>query len=529
MIVRLFSRISGASAGKGAFLGIRRRLRHSISAMEGKRDFKHALKLLDTLQSNRAIVSQVQASKDDMNKVSIPEMLEWVRNAGLAVQDLDKLNVIHVAGTKGKGSVCAMISSILQQYTGMPDRGDPASAVTSKVLGKVGLYTSPHLVTVRERIRINGAPISETQFARHFFKLWDNYTAVASADGRNDPAGPATKPGYFRYLTVMALQVFLQENVDAVVLECGVGGEYDCTNILSSQAVRCTAITKLGIDHVGLLGDTIEQIAWHKAGIMREGVECFTVAQTEEAMKVLQTRAAEKGAALKVVSRRSDIARGDVRLGLEGDFQKDNASLAASVASAFLSKLGLLQPMDNSELPAQFVAGLAQSRWEGRCEVREETNITWCIDGAHTIDSLEVAAEWFATKVQESEGRRQVVLIFNQQDRQARPLLQTLHGRLAAVTGSSRVFTSAIFCTNLPNSAAKVDSSVSNDANLQVQLEMSKAWKEIQPDSNVLVYATIQDAVEYARTISKEQSKLLVLVTGSLHLVGGLLQVIENV
>src|SRR5271170_4280984 len=174
----------------------------SISTMENpRRTYVDALALLDTLQSNRAIGNSILQSHGAMNLDAIPEMLNWVDKAGYRVDDFNKLRVIHVGGTKGKGSVCALVASILQQYS----NASHMTQATAKGLGKVGLYTSPHLVTVRERIRINNKPISQSLFASHFFTLWDRFSASASAAGLPNPSGPETRPGYFRYLTIMAL------------------------------------------------------------------------------------------------------------------------------------------------------------------------------------------------------------------------------------------------------------------------------------------------------------------------------------
>ena len=134
-----------------------------------KRSYKDALTLLDLLQSNRAIVSSIGNSSREMNALAIPEMLDWMGKAGYEVGDFAKggLRCIHVAGTKGKGSVCAMVESILAQYQTKDNQGASGQLETGRGLGKIGLYTSPHLLTVRERIRIDGSPISESMFTKY--------------------------------------------------------------------------------------------------------------------------------------------------------------------------------------------------------------------------------------------------------------------------------------------------------------------------------------------------------------------------
>jgi folylpolyglutamate synthase len=500
-----------------------------------ERTYETALALLDVLASNRAVVNMIQNSNRDMNLDAIPEMLEWVRKAGYSVGDFNKLNVIHVAGTNGKGSVCAMINAILQQYgQESPTSCQSVDRANLEQLnkaggprkpGKIGLYTSPHLVTVRERIRINNVPISQSLFASNFFALWDRFTAAAASSGHPDPESPETKPGYFRYLTIMALHVFLQEGVETAIVECGIGGEYDSTNILTKDAVTVGAITKLGIDHVGMLGDTIEKIAWHKGGIIKDMMCCFTVPQVEEAMGVLRERAKAKGAVLSVVTRRKEIDNEEVKLGVEGDFQKDNASLAIAVAEAHLKKIGFTEDLDSGKLPDKFVRGLEGVKWEGRCEVRKEGNIEWCIDGAHTLDGIETTARWFAEKLH-GVPKGESMLIFNQQTRDAPALVWSLHLNLQQATGARHIFSNAAFCTNNPY---KVDAQATPDAiDLTVQKASADAWSELEPDTEIRIFASIEEAINNAREVAKDSEVLKVLVVGSLHLVGGFLKVLHK-
>ncbi|KAK6820577.1 folylpolyglutamate synthase [Apiospora arundinis] len=170
---------------------------------------------------------------------------------------------------------------------------------------KIGLFTSPHLIAVRERIRIDGKPVSEELFARYFFEVWDMLGQAEEAEGNSTNEGKPvassenvldvpmpTRPIYARYLTLMSYHLFLQEGVDVAVYETGIGGEYDATNIVERPVA--TAISTLGIDHVFALGNTVEKIAWHKAGIMKKGSAAFTIEQVPEAAEVLQNRAEQK-------------------------------------------------------------------------------------------------------------------------------------------------------------------------------------------------------------------------------------------
>ncbi|OAX81349.1 hypothetical protein ACJ72_04302 [Emergomyces africanus] len=209
------------------------------------RNYEDAIVALNSLQSNFAIVNAIRQAGPNMNLQAIPEMIEWCQKIGYQPSDLNRLNLIHIAGTKGKGSTCAFISSILSQYLRSAPESFPPDTPRPRI-SKVGLYTSPHLRFVRERIQINNEPLSEQQFAKYFFEIWDRLEASAKATGM-DPADPASKPVYFRFLTLMAFHTYICEGVDAAIIECGIGGEYDTTNIIDRPIV--TGITSLGIDH----------------------------------------------------------------------------------------------------------------------------------------------------------------------------------------------------------------------------------------------------------------------------------------
>lgn len=443
--------------------------------------------------------------------------------------DFDTLNPIHIAGTKGKGSTSAFVSSILAQY--LPTQ---RSIHAERLPSSVGLYTSPHLRFVRERIKVNNQPISEPRFAQIFWDVWDRLEATPAAPGERDARNIGGKPVYFHYLTLMALHCYMQEKVGTAVIECGIGGEYDTTNILSKPSV--TGVTSLGIDHQALLGDTIESIAWHKAGIFRQSVPAFTVLQPESALKVLHARAKERGTELNVVSEHPVLR--EMELGLQGDFQRTNASLAIAVSASHLSRLGYTtapHALDQlSPLPEQFVTGLKAARLGGRCDKRQDskyTNLTWYIDGGHTLESIDMAGRWFASASSKETAK---ILIFNQQTRDASALARRLHETLSEATGTSRPFQDAIFCTNTTyaSSGYKADlvsmNTSKNDVNsLRVQRELAETYAHTDPHAKVHVLDTIEAAVKRARELS-DGKKAEVLVTGSLHLVGGLIEVLEN-
>ncbi|KAL4787384.1 Mur ligase [Aspergillus varians] len=508
------------------------------------RDYGAAISALNLLQSNFAIVQEFNKpeNRHALNLRSLPETIEWLRRIGYQPSDLNRLNAIHVAGTKGKGSTSSFTSSILYQYT--------PSQSSSPKLNKIGLYTSPHLRFARERIRIDNEPLSEEQFARYFFEVWDRLDDAARAVGE-DPNDLQTKPQYFRYLTLMAFHTYLSEGVDAAVIECGIGGEYDCTNVIEQPAV--TAITSLGIDHVALLGNTIEEIAWHKGGIIKANAKALSAPQPPSAEKVLRDRAAEKGTELEIISKHPDLNKGSgVKLGLAGDFQYGNAALAAAAAGTLLRNIGckdISSSFMELSLPAEFRRGLEQAQLEGRCQTRHESRVSWYIDGGHTQESIKLAGQWFASQIRDNSSsetsatKKLRVLIFNQQTRDSNALAQSLYDTLKTALGSGAPFTHAIFCTNVTYKQAGyrpdlVSINQDDDAveKLQIQKGLAEKWNSLDPSAEVKVYSTIEEAVDFTRDLaSKEVGRLegneapiMTFVTGSLHLVGGFLDVIET-
>lgn len=367
--------------------------------------------------------------------------------------------------------------------------------------------------------------------------MWDRFEATAAQAGL--PTDASAKPNYFRFLTLMAFHTFLNEGVDTAVIECGMGGEYDSTNIL--QAPTVTGITSLGIDHTVMLGDTIEDIAWHKAGIMKAGVPSFTSLQPMTALRVLQDRAVEREAPLQLVDRHPQI--NDVKLGLAADFQKTNASLAIALASAHFCSLGHDIPF--APLSTEFARGLEKVRWPGRCEIRTERDVMWYIDGGHTLESIDVAGRWFASlvpPVSVSSQTQARVLLFNQQTRDAEALVRALHSIVNEALKGRQPFTHAVFCTNrtwkddgFGPDHISINVNEHEVRTLAVQKRLAKAWKEIDPKAEVVLKESIEEAAQWARSVSpivgteNEVEKPMVLVTGSVHLVGGFLEYLETV
>jgi len=279
-------------------------------------------------------------------------------------------------------------------------------------------------------------PIGEYGFARYFFEVWDALEESAQIEGRD----PKDKLVYFRFLTLMSFHVFVREAVDTAIYKVGIGGAWDLTNFLKAPVV--TGITTLSVDHVAVLDNTIEEIAWHESGIFNENCPAITVEQVPPAKRVLQQRAVCKNILLGTV--RINPALSDVKTVPDADFQCQSASLAIALASVVLQKSGTVL-----SLTASFRWSLSKAKneytvWHGRCEILIHGNTTWYLDGAHTVDSLKVAGHWFAELAQDVPG----ILIFNQQSRPERTsLLRTLHESIQIDFGIR--FNHVIFCTNV--------------------------------------------------------------------------------
>ena len=280
------------------------------------------------------------------------------------VEDLDNLNIVHIAGTKGKGSTAVFTEPFLKAYsesTGFPQ--------------KIGLYTLLHMRTIRERIRINHKPISEKCFASYFL-----------------PTEDLNIPRYLQLLALLSFQAFMREMVDAAIYETHCGGEYDATNIIAQPVV--IGLATIGLDHMRLLGPTIENIAWHKAGIMNSGCPAFSTLQEPRIIKILEQRAVEKDVTLNFVGILSQLSF-HVKV-LEPMVQKYNASLALALVDSFLKQRA---PARNCLTTNEIVHGVEQFDWPGRFHHHIDGHHQWFLDGAHNALSMQHAVNWFAKAV----------------------------------------------------------------------------------------------------------------------------------
>jgi dihydrofolate synthase/folylpolyglutamate synthase len=388
----------------------------------------------------------------------------------------ERFRAVHVAGTNGKGSTSAFLASMLQ-----------AAGY------RVGLYTSPHLVSFSERIRINGIAIPEA-------RVVDLARRVRAAY-QQEPAAPGTlglNPTFFEVTTAMAFTCFAEEAVDIAVIEAGMGGRLDATNVITPLA---SVITNIDLEHQEFLGTTIEQIAAEKAGIVKKGAPVVTGAVQPEVLAVIQQKAHASEAGLYVLG--SDFKpeavssqaeqRFDYRgiresyrgltISLLGRHQVDNACLA----------LAALECVRSSGVAVEEPAlrrGLEQARWEGRLERVSRTPDMY-LDGAHNPASAAMLAE--AIKQLMKDYRRLVLVIGILGDKD-------FSGIISAIVPLAH----AVIVTR-PDYARAMD--------------VAALAAEVRKEHNSVETAeTVVQAIEKAR--GKASAEDVILITGSLYVVG---------
>ncbi len=302
----------------------------------------------------------------------------------------DLVPALHVAGTNGKGSVAAMAESILRS-AGL----------------ETGLYTSPHLVRVEERIRINGRDISPRRFAAAVTRIDETERSLLQ---RRKLDRPLT---FFEFITACAFLHFAEQAVDVAIVEVGLGGALDATNIISPQAC---VITGISYDHQNILGGSLEQIAREKAGIIKPGVPAISGCRAPAARRVIRQKARRCGAPLFEVDPdcRIRISRGrsgryvfdlrtptrtyrDLRLSLAGEHQVRNAALAVVAAESLRPEgLNLRSVRD----------GLRHARWPGRLD-EYRTRRRTLLDGAHNPESALALRHFLA-----GQPRKRIHMVF---------------------------------------------------------------------------------------------------------------------
>ena len=386
---------------------------------------------------------------------------------------------IHLTGTNGKTSTARMIDALLRAH-GL----------------HTGRYTSPHLETIRERISLDGEPISEEG-------LVGTYREVAPLAELIDARNPEPLT-YFDMTTAMAYAAFADAPVDIAVVEVGLGGEEDATNVI---AAGVCVLTPIGLDHTEWLGDTIGDIAWAKSGIIHKGATVITSLQTEEAMRPILERSAEMGATVAregsefgVVERTQAVGgqvltlQGlggvypEVFLPLFGAHQAQNAALALAAVEAFLGA------GKGKQLDAQLVReGFEQVDSPGRLErVRSAPAIL--LDGAHNPHGM---AATVAALEEEFAFRHLVAVVAVLADKDASGLLDLLE----------------------PVAARIVVTQNSSPRSMPAE-QLAQVARDIFGEDRVTVADTMPDAIEEAVVIAEEDtsgelSGVAVLITGS--------------
>ncbi|MED6174310.1 Folylpolyglutamate synthase [Stylosanthes scabra] len=232
-------------------------------------------------------------------------------------------------------------------------------------------------------------------------------------------------PPYSRFLALLAFKIFADEQVDVAIMEVGLGGKYDATNVVREPVV--CGITSLGYDHMEILGNTLGEIAGEKAGIFKTQIPAFTVPQPDEAMHVLEEKASQLNVPLQVVTPLDPRLLNGLTLGLEGEHQYLNAGLAVALCSTWLKRTGHLGDTNleqsissKNTLPEQFVKGLTSASLQGRAQIVPDqlinndrsNNLVFFLDGAHSPESMEVCARWFSLAIKEYDPDQ---TLFNQQ------------------------------------------------------------------------------------------------------------------
>ena len=396
--------------------------------------------------------------------------------AALAGNPQDLLRFIHVAGTNGKGSTCAMLESIYR-----------AAGL------RVGLFTSPHLVSFRERIQVNRQLISEAEVVR-LVEALQPWLKQFPADHH---------PTFFEVVTVMALNFFAEQKCDLVIWETGLGGRLDATNIVTPLA---SVITNIQFDHQQWLGDTLEKIAAEKAGVIKTGAPVVTAADEPEALAVIEKTAREKNAPLMTVNgrdaalRRPDSAARCPYLPLLGDHQQLNAALALATVETLQRKIPVSA--------AAIRTGLETVQWPGRLQlVQTESGQAILLDGAHNIAGAKVLREALSSGTLKRELQRAG------SETGAPPKLTLIIGVLQDKDWPQ-------ICRTLAPMAARIFTVPVASERTADARELAAACCAANPAADIAVCDSLRRALDQAA------SDRFVIVTGSLYLVGEALELL---
>ncbi len=395
----------------------------------------------------------------------------------------DKLNIIHVAGTNGKGSTCSFVTSMLKE-SGY----------------KVGLYTSPFLETFTERIRINGENIPEEDVARIVTLIKEKIDQMV-CEGYSYPTE-------FEIVTAMGFYYYCEQAVDFVALEVGLGGRYDATNIIKASEV--SVITSISLDHVGILGDTVEKIAYEKGGIIKENGVAIVYDQSDEVKDVIKDICKEKNARYIEVKfddievKQSDIYSQtydctimgdkyeDLEIKLIGDHQINNSMLALSV-------IKFLEQSKNLNISEESIrAGLINTKWPGRIEKIMERPI-FIIDGAHNEDGARSLAKAIKKNF---NGKKATLLIGMLEDKDIEGVLEIL----------------------MPHFDKVITTTPDNPRAISCEVLKEKISKYVD---DIVAKPSIEEAVNY--TLKNASEEDIIISAGSLYMIGTVRTLVNNI
>ncbi|MBC2594348.1 bifunctional folylpolyglutamate synthase/dihydrofolate synthase [Ruficoccus amylovorans] len=283
--------------------------------------------------------------------------------------------VIHVAGTNGKGSVCAMLE-----------------AVYRRAGYRTGLFTSPHLVRLGERVQVNRQPLSDAQIDTYVARLRVAGEALAAKD-------PLNHPTFFEFMAGMGMEHFAEERVDVAILETGLGGRLDATNVVDPEV---SVITSISLDHTDILGDTLAVIAGEKAGIIKPGRPVVIGCLPPEAEAVIREVAATRGCVVHSVRETFGGAENFPSTNLEGNFQRHNAAVASLVVRLLQGRFRVTQ--------AVVEAALHEVDWAGRWQrVRLNDGRLLILDSSHNPEGAG-ALEDNLSRLIAATGRKPIIL-----------------------------------------------------------------------------------------------------------------------
>ncbi|MEG0961958.1 MAG: folylpolyglutamate synthase/dihydrofolate synthase family protein [Lachnospiraceae bacterium] len=422
-----------------------------------------------------AYLKNVEKAGSILGLTSIRSLMEELLN----VQD--SLAYIHVAGTNGKGSVCAMMQSILIEAG-----------------WKVGMYTSPAVFDYYERYQINGINIEAEVFTKLLYQVKEGCDRMLA---KGD-----SQPTIFEVETAVAFLYFAQMQCDIVILETGMGGASDATNIIRKPLI--SILTSVSLDHMNFLGTTIEEIAKVKAGIIKEEIPVVTGVTQQKALEVIQETVKEKNACLIQTKIRKDSKvnfqnnrlcftyeeLGEIKLQMLGKYQIQNAACAIEAAK-------LLQGTPWKVTNEQIKKGIENTRWNGRFSILQEHPLI-VLDGAHNEDAVKKLRE---TLEMGFTNHRIVYIIGVLADKEYEKMLRTmlpLAQRVFTVTPSSkRALNGAV----LAETASRFHQNVTYVPNIKQALEQA-LLETIQEESMILAFGSLSYLGEI-KTAFKEIDK----------------------